>query len=111
MVFGWQSKTFFKNFFVLSVLDVLLDSFVTLGNISETPLSTFLYLTLNITFISLCPQVYEVQAPVQAKKNKKKAKTDVKPVQRVSTTDGKEPDDGESQPCQCEFHKDFSFSK
>lgn len=55
--------------------------------------------------------MYEVQAPVQAKKNKKKAKTDVKPVQRVSTTDGKEPDDGESQPCQCEFHKDFSFSK
>ncbi|XP_030268046.1 metadherin a isoform X3 [Sparus aurata] len=39
-------------------------------------------------------KVYEVQAPVQAKKNKKKAKTDVKPVQRVSTTDGKEPDDG-----------------
>ncbi len=37
----------------------------------------------------------EVQAPVQAKKNKKKTKTDVKPVQQVSTIDGKEPDDGE----------------
>lgn len=36
----------------------------------------------------------EVQAPAQAKKNRKKAKADVKPVQHVSTTDGKEADDG-----------------
>lgn len=39
-------------------------------------------------------KVHEVQAPVQVKKNKKKAKADVKPVQHVSTNDGKEPDDG-----------------
>ncbi|XP_073319101.1 metadherin a isoform X2 [Pagrus major] len=39
-------------------------------------------------------KVREVQAPVQVKKNKKKTKTDVKPVQNVSTIDGKEPDDG-----------------
>ncbi|XP_069032743.1 metadherin a isoform X3 [Embiotoca jacksoni] len=39
-------------------------------------------------------KVHEVQAPAQVKKNKKKTKTDVKPVQRVSATDGKEPDDG-----------------
>ncbi|KAE8281864.1 Protein LYRIC Lysine-rich CEACAM1 co-isolated protein Metadherin Metastasis adhesion protein [Larimichthys crocea] len=39
-------------------------------------------------------KVREVQAPVQVKKNKKKPKTDVKPVQHVSTNDGKEPDDG-----------------
>lgn len=39
-------------------------------------------------------KVHEVQAPVQVKKNKKKTKTDVKPVQHVSTNDGKEPDDG-----------------
>lgn len=38
-----------------------------------------------------------MQAPAQSKKNKKKAKTDVKPVQHVSTTDGKEPDDGKLQ--------------
>ncbi|XP_054461413.1 metadherin a isoform X2 [Anoplopoma fimbria] len=31
---------------------------------------------------------------VQGKKNKKKTKTNVKPVQHVSTNDGKEPDDG-----------------
>ncbi|XP_062291556.1 metadherin a isoform X3 [Scomber scombrus] len=39
-------------------------------------------------------KVREVQSPVQVKKNKKKTKTDVKPVQKVSTNDGKEPDDG-----------------
>ncbi|XP_023134550.2 metadherin a isoform X1 [Amphiprion ocellaris] len=39
-------------------------------------------------------KVHEVQAPVQVKKNKKKTKADVKPVQHVSTNDGKEPDDG-----------------
>ncbi|XP_041811246.1 metadherin a isoform X1 [Chelmon rostratus] len=39
-------------------------------------------------------KVHEVQAPVQVKKNKKKTKTDVKPVQQVSTNDGKEADDG-----------------
>ncbi|XP_068431502.1 metadherin a isoform X3 [Clinocottus analis] len=39
-------------------------------------------------------KVCEVQAPVQVKKNKKKTKTNVKPVQHVSTNDGKEPDDG-----------------
>ncbi|XP_041867330.1 metadherin a isoform X2 [Melanotaenia boesemani] len=37
-------------------------------------------------------KVQEVQAPV--KKNKKKTKSDVKPLQHVSTNDGKEPDDG-----------------
>lgn len=36
----------------------------------------------------------EVQAPVQLKKDKKKAKTDVKPVQLIITDDGKEPDEG-----------------
>lgn len=40
----------------------------------------------------------EVQAPVQVKKSKKKTKTDVKPVQHVFTNDGKEPDDGKTQP-------------
>ncbi|CAJ1083443.1 metadherin a isoform X1 [Xyrichtys novacula] len=39
-------------------------------------------------------KVHEVLPPVQVKKNKKKAKAEVKPVQNVSTTDGKEPDDG-----------------
>ncbi|AWP21616.1 putative protein LYRIC-like [Scophthalmus maximus] len=39
-------------------------------------------------------KVQRVQAPVQVKKNKKKTKTDVKPVQHVSTNDAKEPDDG-----------------
>ncbi|XP_034455574.1 metadherin a isoform X1 [Hippoglossus hippoglossus] len=39
-------------------------------------------------------KVREVQAPVQVKKNKKKVKTDVKPVQYVSTNDSKEPEDG-----------------
>ncbi|XP_029920024.1 metadherin a [Myripristis murdjan] len=39
-------------------------------------------------------KVHVVQAPVQVKKNKKKAKADVKPAQSVSTTDGKETDDG-----------------
>ncbi|XP_029022501.1 metadherin a isoform X2 [Betta splendens] len=39
-------------------------------------------------------KVHEACPPVQAKKNKKKAKSDVKPVQQVSTHDGKEPDDG-----------------
>lgn len=38
-------------------------------------------------------KVREVQAPVQVKKNKKKTKTNVKPVQHVSSNDGKEPDD------------------
>ncbi|KAF3707412.1 Protein LYRIC Lysine-rich CEACAM1 co-isolated protein Metadherin Metastasis adhesion protein [Channa argus] len=37
---------------------------------------------------------HEVQSPVQVKKNKKKTKTNVKPVQHLSTNDGKEPDDG-----------------
>lgn len=36
----------------------------------------------------------EVQAPVQLKKDKKKARTDVKPVQLIITDDGKEPDEG-----------------
>uniref|UniRef100_UPI0037E7CF72 metadherin a n=1 Tax=Semicossyphus pulcher TaxID=241346 RepID=UPI0037E7CF72 len=39
-------------------------------------------------------KVHEVLAPVQVKKNKKKTKADVKPVQHVSTNVGKEPDDG-----------------
>lgn len=39
-------------------------------------------------------KVHEVQATVQVKKNKKKTKTNVKPVQHVSTRDAKEPDDG-----------------
>ncbi|XP_060948456.1 metadherin a isoform X2 [Limanda limanda] len=39
-------------------------------------------------------KVVEVQAPVQVKKNKKKLKTDVKPVQIVSKKDSKEPEDG-----------------
>nr|XP_033492130.1 metadherin a isoform X2 [Epinephelus lanceolatus] len=39
-------------------------------------------------------KVHEGQAPLQVKKNKKKTKTDVKPVQHVFTNDGKEPDDG-----------------
>lgn len=45
-------------------------------------------------FFYFCPQKPEVQAPVQVKKNKKKNKTDVKPVQLLSSNDGKEPDDG-----------------
>lgn len=52
-----------------------------------------------VTVSKLAPQikaekVHEVQAPVQVKKNKKKAKAEVKPVQHVSTIEGKEPDDG-----------------
>ncbi|KAM6974553.1 metadherin a isoform 2-T2 [Tautogolabrus adspersus] len=39
-------------------------------------------------------KVQEVVAPAQVKKNKKKTKADVKPVQRVVKSDGKEPDDG-----------------
>ncbi|KAF7668379.1 hypothetical protein LDENG_00017780 [Lucifuga dentata] len=39
-------------------------------------------------------KVHEVQSTVQVKKNKKKTKSDVKPVQTASTNDGKEPDDG-----------------
>ncbi|CAG5884979.1 unnamed protein product [Menidia menidia] len=39
-------------------------------------------------------KVHAVQAPVQVKKNKKKPKLDVKPVQHVPANDGKEPDDG-----------------
>ncbi|XP_029299472.1 metadherin a isoform X2 [Cottoperca gobio] len=39
-------------------------------------------------------EVHAVQAPVQVKKNKKKTKTNVKPVQYVSANNGKEPDDG-----------------
>lgn len=54
-------------------------------------------------------QVREVQAPVQVKKNKKKPKTDVKPVQHVSTNDGKEPDDGKAQLWSGKFHNYFSF--
>ncbi|XP_031152094.1 metadherin a [Sander lucioperca] len=55
--------------------------------------------TLTEVVSKLAPQiktkkVHEVQAPVQVKKNKKKTKTVVKPVQHVSTNDGKEPDDG-----------------
>lgn len=61
-------------------------------------------------FLSLSPQVHEVQAPVQVKKNKKKTKTDVKPVQQVSTNDGKEADDGKIQPWKEKFHSNFSFS-
>ncbi|KAM9838613.1 metadherin a [Aulostomus maculatus] len=38
--------------------------------------------------------VPDVQAPVQVKKDKKKAKTNMKPVQYVTTIDRKEPDDG-----------------
>lgn len=37
-----------------------------------------------------------VQNLVQVKKNKKKARTDVKPVQHVSTNDWKEPDEGKT---------------
>lgn len=40
--------------------------------------------------------VQSVQNPVQVKKNKKKARTDVKPVQHVSTNDWKEPDEGKT---------------
>lgn len=40
----------------------------------------------------------EVQAPVQVKKSKKKTKTNVKPVQHVFTNEGKETDDGKTQP-------------
>nr|XP_020452996.1 protein LYRIC isoform X1 [Monopterus albus] len=36
----------------------------------------------------------KTQPPAQVKKNKKKTKTDVKPAQQVSTSDGKEADDG-----------------
>ncbi|XP_017279694.1 metadherin a isoform X2 [Kryptolebias marmoratus] len=39
-------------------------------------------------------KVHKVQAPVQVKKNKKKTKPDVKPVQQSHTNDGREPDDG-----------------
>ncbi|XP_053302194.1 metadherin a isoform X1 [Pleuronectes platessa] len=39
-------------------------------------------------------KVVEVQAPVQVKKNKKKLKTEVKPVQHVSKNYSKEPEDG-----------------
>lgn len=39
-------------------------------------------------------KVNEVKAPVQIKKTKKKPKTDVKPVPVLSTSEGKEPDDG-----------------
>ncbi|XP_038142974.1 metadherin a isoform X2 [Cyprinodon tularosa] len=39
-------------------------------------------------------KVHEVQAPAQLKKNRKKPKSDAKPVQLLSTSDGKEPDDG-----------------
>ncbi|KAM4539379.1 metadherin a isoform 1-T1 [Odontesthes bonariensis] len=39
-------------------------------------------------------KAHEVQAPVQVKKNKKKTKSDVKPVQHVPKNDGKELDDG-----------------
>ncbi|PWA15149.1 hypothetical protein CCH79_00008765, partial [Gambusia affinis] len=39
-------------------------------------------------------KVHEVPPPVQVKKNKKKPKTDVKPVQVLPTRDVKEPDDG-----------------
>ncbi|XP_075873226.1 metadherin a isoform X2 [Nelusetta ayraudi] len=39
-------------------------------------------------------KVQEVQAPVQLKKDKKKARTEVKPVQLIITDDGKEPDEG-----------------
>lgn len=52
-----------------------------------------------VTVSKIAPQIkteklHEVPAPVQVKKNKKKAKTEVKPVQHVSTNEGKEPDDG-----------------
>lgn len=40
--------------------------------------------------------VQSVQNLVQVKKNKKKARTDVKPVQHVSTNDWKEPDEGKT---------------
>lgn len=42
--------------------------------------------------------VQSVQNPVQVKKNKKKARTDVKPVQHVSTNDWREPDEGKTWP-------------
>lgn len=48
---------------------------------------------------------------MQVKKNKKKAKADVKPAQNVPTNDGKEPDDGNAKFLQGKFHNDFSFSK
>jgi len=46
---------------------------------------------MNKTLVSLSPHV-QVQALVQMKK--KKTKTNVKPVQNVSTNDGREPDNG-----------------
>lgn len=49
----------------------------------------------------------EAPAPVQVKKTKKKTKTDVKPVQRVFTHDGKEPDDGKTQPMGGELQSTF----
>lgn len=61
-------------------------------------------------FFYFCPQKQEVQAPVQVKKNKKKNKTDVKPVQLLSSNDGKEPDDGTAQPLRRKCHNSFSFS-
>lgn len=38
------------------------------------------------------------QQPVQVKKNKKKARMDVKPAQPVITNDWKEPDEGKTRP-------------
>ncbi|XP_043995388.1 metadherin a [Gambusia affinis] len=46
------------------------------------------------TQVKAVKQVHEVPPPVQVKKNKKKPKTDVKPVQVLPTRDVKEPDDG-----------------
>uniref|UniRef100_A0A1A7XWY6 Metadherin a n=1 Tax=Iconisemion striatum TaxID=60296 RepID=A0A1A7XWY6_9TELE len=49
---------------------------------------------VSITSQIKAAKVCEVQAPVQVKKNKKKAKPDVKPAQQLSINDGKEPDEG-----------------
>lgn len=50
-----------------------------------------------------------VPNPVQVKKNKKKARTDVKPVQHVSTNDWKEPDEGKTGPTAVQ-NLQFSYS-
>uniref|UniRef100_A0A1A8J5G8 Metadherin a n=1 Tax=Nothobranchius kuhntae TaxID=321403 RepID=A0A1A8J5G8_NOTKU len=49
---------------------------------------------VSITSQIKAAKVCEVQAPVQVKKNKKKAKPDVKPAQQLSSNDGKERDEG-----------------
>lgn len=53
--------------------------------------------------------MHEVKAPVQVKKTKKKPKTDVKPVPVLSTSEGKEPDDGMSPLMERDFFFKLSF--